>query len=170
MFQIKADHVLANLVDQLLTMDEKPQMRDRYVEDALYIILKCSLQKWESDPEGDGDFVGPTAFIHYLISRPFGTFGSTRVFCCVGGSQEDDPASYELCSMHDSCWRTDGFRDLNTVYFGMRDALELDPGQNMSEWTWINSIERKVIFCEPGDEPFGSNRYKLIGIERPDTK
>lgn len=168
MFQMKAEHVLAKLVDQHFRSEKRPQLKDRYVEDALYIRLDCRLQKWDGDPEGDGDIVGPTVHIHYLISRPFGPGGTTRVFCCVGAYRETDPTRYQLRSSHDSCWRSDGFRDLNTVYFDMRDRLELAPGQEIHEWTWIDSIERRVIFIEPGSEPFGPNRYNLIAIERPD--
>jgi hypothetical protein len=86
----------------------------------------------------------------------------TSVFV-ASRSAHAEPLTFTLASHHDSCWKTDGFQPLNTLYFDMCE--EAAPGVAPVKCHQYVTIEKVVpldsISVEKGPEPYGPNRLLL---------
>ena len=152
-FQLSAEASLATFVGAMLPRFS-PKGR------ALYIHVKCSLDCYPDEKDDDGEHWS----LHLIFERPS---NYTKVWV----SLEDQwhiprPDTFVMRSDHDSCWRTDGFRDLFQEYLSHRDALEeRQPGERQCAFHIVNKVHFVEVEYEPRDlaEP---HEKKLTKIEK----
>lgn len=124
---------------------------------ALYIAVKVGLSHYTD--EGDEDHERAT--IHLIFCRPT---NYTKVFSCVNDSWSIPKADdFTMRSDHDSCWRSDGMRDISATYLkclhNIRERIGRD-AQQPSEFNTIHSIQWVNITWK--DDPEDQHRYRKI--------
>lgn len=127
---LAADLTIATLVNALLRRGGSSGQPSR----ALYIQVRISLSVYE--PVEDSE----SATVHLVFERPT---NYTKVWSFVDtGWQIPDPSKFEMLSDHDSCWRTDGLRDVSSAYLNALGKLrERRPGSRIDTHNCIERVD-----------------------------
>lgn len=135
MFSIGLNHSVAALVENLLPKEEgfkKDNKGDWVVEKALYVRLHLFMRNPETDKRC-------SEFAHFIFCRKM---GSVMVFFARGDWQVPKTKDFRMTSDHDTCWRSDGFRDLDQLYFDMADSVRgIKPPVDMQETNFIDYVD-----------------------------
>lgn len=96
-----------------------------------------------------------TRTVHMIFSRPR---SYTIVMATAKAHSLRDIASedWKMYSHHDSCWRSDGFRILSSVWREMRDALGNHPTSTDAYIDSVRNVDLKVIKYED-ESRFGTS-------------
>lgn len=126
---------------------------------ALYVSVHLRLSTYSEEGEEDGE----SRMVHFVFERPS---NYTKVFTVVDDAWSiPKPEAFVMKSDHDSCWRSDGLRDLSTVYLEMLHLLrERNPELRVSEFNIIREIKWVEISYEPID-PKDRYRKKITSIK-----
>lgn len=116
MFSFDAKSVIQMLVDQ--NIDRSLSIANckypLFYSDGIKIDFRVCVDSTFTDSD---EYLSETRFVSMIF------FGAVSVFYSVSDSSEyfnnknDDPKNYINSSNHSSCWRTDGFHFLSTLYF-----------------------------------------------------
>jgi hypothetical protein len=119
-FEIAVDRVVYHLWETL--RPERPMAR-RYtdagvLEEGLVVTLDLRLSHYVPD---EGNEYHKSALAHIILT------GNTSVFAAATHDytpwHQMDAGQWDNTSNHDSCWRSDGFGFLNTLYFNMTEQM-----------------------------------------------
>lgn len=146
---LSASDTLATIVEALLprgasanwTLPEGGQCHDpSQPSQALYIVLDLR----GSVHSDDGDSTFASEVVHLIIERPT---NYTKVFAHVNDDfQLPKPEQFVMRSDHDSCWRTDGFRDVDQSFLHIQDQLrKRHPEGRINDFCTIHHIRRVMI-------------------------
>jgi len=108
--------MLPSIVESML-----PTFSDKL---ALRVVLRLEIDHYSELEDQD---LHATRYVEYIFHR---VTNYTRVYMRQAENSRDlhiqpgDHLEYERTSDHDSCWRTDGLRDLPQIYFEMRRPFE----------------------------------------------
>lgn len=112
--------------------------------EALYIHFDMRGNYYPPDRDTNEDWRELAAHrdIHLIFARPT---GYTKVWAVTNTSMmPPKPEEYTLRSDHDSCWRNDGLRDINTAYVALRKELAAQ-GAVWAEISDFNNINIKKV-------------------------
>ena len=126
---------------------------------ALYVSLHFRLDTYNGDSDHE------RRVVHLIFERPT---NYTKVWSAVGGYGIPQPEEFTMRSDHDSCWRSDGLRDISVAYLDMlRKLRERNPGEQISEYCTVQAVAWLEVVYEPDfdDRPDGY-RKRLTSIKQ----
>jgi len=161
--QTNIENVIVSIVESFM-----PRFSD--ISLGLLILLDLSYSQYRSDGKNDITVRKP---VYYLIHRPS---NYTKVFILDSLKDEDNfrcPPSYldvinkkdlrwMIRSDHDSCWRSDGLRDLSTLECEIMQNFGGYPitPDKVSIYNTIGGITNGIYYVELA--PFSINREDTI--------
>lgn len=175
--QVGAENAVTTLVECLLPKGGSANMEGilgsmlgnfdpKMPSKALHIVVSVSGRAYPPDDDLDSDEDVEYTDVHLLFHRQ-STY--TRVWSVLNTSRLSipEPAEWTHRSCHDSCWRTDGLRDLSAVYLKVRGALrERNPGFRVNMHCSVARVQTHSIVMK--DDPEDSHRRVVTSIA--DTK
>jgi hypothetical protein len=164
MFEINADNILYTLWDTLRPDISSGFMPGERVQTASGLYhpiepgLMTTLDLRLSHYAKTGDEFHASALVHTLFT------GNTSVFVAISRSfQKWDHIpveQYKNTSNHDSCWRSDGLRELSTLFFALTDEMN-----EQIKSAKINGLKPCEFnqFCTLGS--LGSKPWEFVTVE-----
>jgi len=82
-----------------------------------------------------------------------------------------DEEDWKHTSSHDSCWKTDGLRDINPVYFSLAQEIIEEIGDenlapcDLGQMVWFGDISRdgiKIVDVEVKRDPDDQHNYRKV--------
>ena len=146
---LSADITVATLVDCLLPRFGSQNGPKFHIKGkpskALYVSLDLRLSDYSGDEEQC-----ESRIVHLIFERPS---NYTKVWAAVDrGIQISQPGVFTMRSDHDSCWRSDGLRDIQGACFEMLKALRAkNPDVAPSEFCTIHKVAWVEVEYEPID-------------------
>jgi hypothetical protein len=154
--------IMIDLADQFVIRKHKNFKRN----EGIHFCLKIDIESYGY--EKDGSTCHPEwkrrklAYMHYIVTYPH------SVYMALGEDENMPPATlFKNTSNHDSCWRSDGFRDLFSTFIEMYDACysnvpkEHRPSPRSCDYRltlrcgWLSApvfdfVEVESVYCEDG--------------------
>ncbi len=126
---LAADSTIATLVNALLPRGGSSGQPSR----ALYLQVRISLNVYA--PVEDLE----SSTVHLIFERPT---NYTKVWSCVDFAWNfPAPAKFVMLSDHDSCWSTDGLRDVSKTYLNLLGKLRERHGGKRIDVSSFNCID-----------------------------
>lgn len=166
---IAADFALANIVEAMLPrggslLENRQFERAGDPLRALYISVRITLHVFSEEDGDEDDREHREA--HLIFCWPS---NYTKVWSTVSADARIrvKPEMFVMRSDHDSCWRTDGMRDLTEAYFDALGKLrDRHPGAKIHEFNTIDTIEWRTITWKVDPSDRYNHRKLLASIER----
>lgn len=153
--ELQAGSTIATLVDALLPHKGSTPLADGSAK-ALYVQVDISLNVYGDDSD---DF--ENSFVHLIFERPT---NYTTVWSCVSlGPNTPTPNQFTMRSNHDSCWRTDGLRDIHKAHSNaFKELRKRFPNSKIHESNRIELVQWVGVTYTT--DPSDSTRKTLRGI------
>jgi hypothetical protein len=131
---LSADHTISTLVDALLPQNASVHGAGEPSK-ALYLQVRLHLSVYNDDGE-DSEH----ALVHLIFERPT---NYTKVWSCVEDTwQIPDVSKFKMTSDHDTCWRSDGTRQVTNTYLDLLGELRERNGKaHISEFNLIDRVQ-----------------------------
>lgn len=147
------ENIVCATVEALLPRGSDP-------EKGLMIRLEFSLTTHNED-----DVFYSTRILELVFQRPS---NYTKVFSRVLDNRDNVLKDWENMSNHDSCWRSDGLRDVFQCYMAVRDDMtQQNPSFDFREnETSVSACRfgKYISFVNVKIEKDGDYRYKLVEV------
>lgn len=176
---IQADHALASIVSAALEPGSGKDGRAllirldlRYYNYNLHMDEGGKLTPRAEDEEDIEDYARTSTLLYFLVYRPT-NYTQVYVASNLVHFQPPKPEEYALQSDHDSCWRSDGFREINVIANGLRDQVTLKDSPEYevktSETRHSAFLHTEKVTVETERVPgvnFGPGRKRVVSIKR----
>lgn len=153
---LAADSTIATLVNALLPRGGSSGDPSR----ALYVQVRLGVHVYGSDEVSEAEMA--FSLVHLIFERPT---NYTKVWSCVDeGWSIPEASKFVMLSDHDSCWSTDGLRDVSKAYLNALGMLrERQPGSRIDTHNCIERVDWVGVTYAP--DPADRYRKILTGIK-----